>query len=79
MAHSETNSTSVKFGTMGIASAKFLGGFVRWLLKGCRTKLKDEIEGNLEPKWLKSYDTENYIIGLITSIIMIVIAMHIVL
>ena len=64
---------------MGIASAKFLGGFVRWLLKGCRTKLKDEVEGNLEPKWLNSYDTENYIIGLITSIIIVVIGMFVVL
>ncbi len=64
---------------MYIATTKFLGGFIRWLIKGCRTKLKDEVEGNLEPKWLKSYGTENYIIGLITSIIMIVIAMHIVL
>jgi hypothetical protein len=64
---------------MGIASAKFLGGFVRWLLKGCKTKLDDEIHGRLDPKWLDSYDTENYIIGLITSIIMVVIAMFVVL
>ncbi len=64
---------------MGIASAKFLGGFVRWILKGCRTNLGDEIHGRLEPKWLKSYDTENYIIGLITGIIMVMIVMCIVL
>jgi len=26
------------------------GGFVRWLLKGCKTKLSDEIHGRLTPK-----------------------------
>ena len=64
---------------MGIASAKFLGGVGRWLLKGCKTNLDDEIHGRLEPKWLNSYDTENYIIGLITSIIIVVIGMFVVL
>lgn len=54
-------------------SARFVGGFVRWLLKGCKTKLKDEVEGNLEPKILESYGTENYIIGLMTSVILIII------
>ena len=63
---------------MSIVTTKFLGGFVRWLLKGCKTKLSDEIHGRLEPKWLKSYDTENYIIGLITCIIIVIIAILIV-
>ena len=62
-----------------IETADHIGGFVRWLLKGCKTKLGDEIHGRLEPKWLKSYDTENYIIGLITCIIIVVIGMFIVL
>ncbi|MDR3652923.1 MAG: hypothetical protein P4L34_08130 [Paludibacter sp.] len=50
---------------------RLLGGFVRWLLKGCKSSLKDEIEGNLEATWGVTYDTENYIIGLITSVIII--------
>lgn len=29
--------------------ATFVGGVMRWLLKGCKTKLKDEIDGNFEP------------------------------
>ena len=36
-----------------IETAEHIGGFVRWLLKGCKTKLGDEIHGRLEPKWLK--------------------------
>ncbi len=50
-------------------TARWLGGFVRWLLKGCKTKLKDEVNGNLEASWGWTYDTENYIIGLIVSVI----------
>jgi len=52
-------------------TARLLGGFVRWLLKGCKTSLKDEVEGNLDATWGGTYDTENYIIGLITSVIII--------
>ncbi|MDO5666161.1 MAG: hypothetical protein Q4G63_13035 [Bacteroidia bacterium] len=51
---------------MVISLAKHLGGFIRWLLKGCKTNLKDEIEGNLDATWGNTYDTENYIIGIIT-------------
>lgn len=61
-----------------IETTILIGGFVRWLIKGCKTKLLDEIEGNLEPKWLKSYEMENYIIGLITCIVIVVIAIFIV-
>ncbi len=52
-----------------IGLARWLGGFVRWLLKGCKTKLKDEVNGNLEASWGWTYDTENYIIGLIVGVI----------
>jgi hypothetical protein len=51
--------------------AKLIGGFIRWLLKGCKTSLRDEVEGNLDASWGGSYDFENYIIGLITSILII--------
>lgn len=54
---------------MAIEFAKLLGGFVRWLLKRCRTRLKDEIEGNLDASWGGTYDTENYIIGVVTVVI----------
>ena len=51
--------------------ARLLGGFVRWLLKGCKSSLKDETEGNLKATWGGTYDNKNYIIGLITSVIII--------
>jgi hypothetical protein len=46
-----------------------IGGFIRWLLKFCKTKLRDEIEGNLDATWGRTYDIENYIIGIITVVI----------
>jgi hypothetical protein len=49
------------------------GGFVRWLFKGCRTKLGDEIHGRLPAKWGKDYDFENFIIGIVTMSIIITI------
>ncbi len=52
-------------------TARLLGGFVRWLIKGCKTKLGDEVNGLLEATWGSTYDLENYIIGLITSVIVI--------
>ncbi len=48
-----------------------IGGFIRWLFKGCRTSLQDEIEGNLDATWGGTYDTENYIIGIITTVIIL--------
>jgi len=33
--------------------------------KGCKTSLQDEVEGNLDATWGGTYDTENYIIGVI--------------
>jgi len=54
--------------------AKDLGAFVRWLFKGCKTKLRDEIEGNFEATWGVTYDMENYIIGNVTVLLMILIA-----
>jgi hypothetical protein len=37
-------------------TARWLGGFIRWLLKGCKTNLVDEMQGNLEATWVGSYD-----------------------
>lgn len=59
---------------MSITLAKHLGAFVRWLFKGCKTKLQDEIDGIFDATWGGTYDTENYIIGLVTVLIMIGIA-----
>ena len=53
----------------------FIGGIVRWLFKGCKTSLQDEIEGNLEASWGGTYDLENYIIGVITVLIILGIAL----
>jgi hypothetical protein len=33
--------------------------------------LQDEIEGNLDATWGGTYDTENYIIGIITAVIIL--------
>ena len=57
--------------------AIYIGGFVRWLLKGFKTSLKDEMHGRLEPSWGASYDFENYIIGLasVTGLLFFVLGM----
>lgn len=49
----------------------FIGAIVRWLFKGCKTKLRDEIDGNFESKVLGSYRLENYFIGLLICIVLI--------
>ena len=59
-------------------TAKWIGGFVRWLLKGCKTSLQDEVEGNLDATWGGSYNTENYIIGVVTVIIILGVVLPIV-
>ncbi|GET25045.1 hypothetical protein NT017_13740 [Prolixibacter sp. NT017] len=59
-------------------TARWLGGFIRWLLKGCRTSLQDEIEGNLDATWGGTYDTENYVIGLGTIVIILGIVVRLV-
>ena len=50
-------------------TAMWLGGFVRWLLKVCKRILQDEVKGNFDATWGGSYNTENYIIGVVTVII----------
>ena len=57
--------------------AEFIGGLVRWLFKGCGTKLKDEIEGNFNATWGASSDLENFIIGIVTVIVLIGLAVFI--
>lgn len=52
-------------------TARLIGGFVRWLLKGCKTSLQDEVEGNLDATWGGTYDTENYIIGVAAVVIIL--------
>jgi len=32
-------------------TAEWIGAFIRWIIKGCRTALRDEIEGNIEHEW----------------------------
>jgi transposase-like protein len=54
-----------------IPLTKDLGALIRWLCKGCKTSLRDEVEGNLSPLILKSYDTENYIIGVVSAFVII--------
>lgn len=51
---------------MSTILAELIGGFIRWLIHGCKTRLKDELRGNLQATWGGSYEFENYIIGLAT-------------
>ncbi len=39
--------------------ASFLGAFLRWSLKGFKTRLKVETEGNFPARWGGSYLFEN--------------------
>jgi len=48
---------------MSIPTAKFIGGFIRWLFKGCKTRLRDEI-------WLAD-GLVNYIIGVVAVVIIL--------
>ena len=50
-----------------------IGAFFRWLFKGCKTNLRDELHGVGEPTWGPSIDFENYIIGLVADIIILFI------
>jgi Na+/H+ antiporter NhaC len=46
-------------------------GFFRWALKGFKTDLKDEISGN--KKDIKNIRGQNYLIGLIIIILLILL------
>ena len=63
---------------MAIVFAKLIGGFIHWLIHGCKTSLQDEVEGNLDATWGGSYNTENYIIGVVTVIIILGIVLSLV-
>lgn len=55
--------------------AQTIGAVIRWLLKGCKTKLEHEIHGKLPATWGRSYDMENLEIGMLVGFIFIVIVM----
>lgn len=57
--------------------AEFIGAIIRWLLKGCKTSLRDEIGGNLERSWGPSYDIENLIIGIVSVAILLMLILWI--
>ena len=50
--------------------AIWIGGFIRWLLKGCKTRLRDET-------WLGD-GLVNYIIGIVTVVIILGIVIWVV-
>ena len=54
-----------------IQIAQLIGAVLRWLSKGCKSSLKEEIHGNYDAKWAGSYEIENYIIGVIFAVILI--------
>ncbi len=43
------------------------------MFKGCKTNLRDELNGVGEPTWGPSIDFENYVIGLLVDIVFIVL------
>ncbi len=48
--------------------AILLGAVLRWLFKGFRTSLSDELLCRLEPTWGKTYKFENYVVGVIAIV-----------
>ena len=43
----------------------------RWFNSMVIERLQDEVEGNLDASWGRTYDIENYIIGLSTVVIIL--------
>jgi len=56
---------------MTINSVVILGGVVRWLLKGRKTKLQDEIHGVMDSTWGLSYRFENWVVGMIVILLLL--------
>jgi len=56
--------------------AEFIGAIVRWIFKGFSSSIKDEIEGNYDSSWGGSYEFENFIIGIISIIIVLSIIIY---
>lgn len=54
---------------MAVDFAELIGRVIHWLIHSWKTSLQDEVEGNLDATWGGSYNTENYIIGVVTVII----------
>jgi hypothetical protein len=61
---------------MSASWASFIGAFIRWVLKGFKTRFRDEIEGNFPAKWGGSYLFENYIIGIVTVILILIVVIY---
>jgi hypothetical protein len=59
--------------------AEAIGAFLRWLLKGCKTSLRDEVGGNFESTWGPSYDMENLLIGYVVVAIVIALSIWLIL
>ena len=57
----------------------YIGAFMRWLFKGCKTNLRDELDGLGKPTWGFSIDCENFVIGLVVDIIILFIIFRFVL
>jgi hypothetical protein len=59
---------------MPLTFLKIIGSFFRWLVKGFKSNLLKEIDGEYEATWGKSYDFENYIIGIFAAIVIMLSA-----
>ena len=52
---------------------EFIGGFVRWILKGAKSNLKEEMEGSIDSSRKLDYGFENYLIGIATLLFLLLI------
>jgi len=48
-----------------------LGGFLRWLIKGAKTNIKDELNSRTQPFLLKNCDDENWLLGFILNALLL--------
>lgn len=51
-----------------------LGGTIRWILRGCKTKLKDEIDGKEMTLTGFGANHENYTLGIFLCLLIVVLA-----
>ncbi|MDP4202116.1 MAG: hypothetical protein Q8861_05430 [Bacteroidota bacterium] len=56
---------------MNYSILQMLGGFIRWLIKGCKTDLKKEVSGKYVATWGRSYEMENLAIGMLVGFVFI--------
>jgi len=54
-------------------TAEFIGGFIRWLLRRCKTNLHHEMHSRTEPMFMKSTSLESLLLGYSVVIFIIIL------